>query len=268
MKKEVSSLGVLRYFDPDAETTIQTDASLKGLSAVLLQGGQPVCYASKVLTEAEQRYSNIEREALGVVWGLERFHYFVYGKKCNVHTDHKPLETIFRKKLSSCPSRLQRFVLRALKYDVTVTYVKCEQVPIADALSRVSPQPVPPKGQLPQLDIHQITSTLPASPIKLQQIRNETADDPVLSKLREVVYQGWPTTREQCPQLLLDYWNFREELTIEDGLILKQERIVMLPNLREEVLTTIHAPRTREMSAPSKICGVLAWNYEGHNQSC
>jgi hypothetical protein len=268
VKKEVSSLGVLRYFDPDAETTIQTDASLKGLSAVLLQGGQPVCYASKALTEAEQRYSNIEREALGVVWGLERFHYFVYGKKCNVHTDHKPLETIFRKKLSSCPSRLQRFVLRALKYDVTVTYVKCEQVPIADALSRVSPQPVPPKGQLPQLDIHQITSTLPASPIKLQQIRNETADDPVLSKLREVVYQGWPTTREQCPQLLLDYWNFREELTIEDGLILKQERIVMLPNLREEVLTTIHAPRTREMSAPSKICGVLAWNYEGHNQSC
>jgi hypothetical protein len=46
--------------------------------------------------------------------------------------------------------------------------------------------------------------------------------------------------REQCPQLLHDYWNFREELTIEDGLILKQERIVMPPNLREEVLTTIH----------------------------
>ena len=131
-------------------------------------------------------------------------------------------------------------MLRALKYDITVTYVKGEQVPIADALSRVSPQAVPLKGQLPQLDIHQITSTLPASPIKLQQIRNETADDPVLSKLREVVYQGWPAMREQCPQLLHDYWNFREELTIEDGLILKQERIVMPPNLREEVLTTIH----------------------------
>ncbi|CAB4006171.1 Hypothetical predicted protein, partial [Paramuricea clavata] len=79
-----------------------------------------------------------KREALVVVWGLERFHYFVYGKKCTVHTDHKPLETIFRKKLSSFPSRLQRFVLRALKYDVTVTYVKGEQVPIADALSRTS----------------------------------------------------------------------------------------------------------------------------------
>jgi hypothetical protein len=139
VKKEVTSLGVLRRFDPDAETTIQTDASLKGLGAVLLQGGQTVCFASKALTESEQRYSNIEREALGVVWGLERFHYFVYGKKCTVHTDHKPLETIFRKKLNSCPSRLQGFVLRALKYDVTVTYVIGEQVPFADALSRVSP---------------------------------------------------------------------------------------------------------------------------------
>lgn len=68
--------------------------------------------------------------------------------------------------------------------------MKGEQVPIADALSRVSPQAVPLKGQLPQLDIHQITNTLLASPIKLQQIRNETEDDPVLSKLREVVYQG------------------------------------------------------------------------------
>jgi hypothetical protein len=119
-------------------------------------------------------------------------------------------------------------------------YVKGEQVPIADALSRVSPQAVPLKGQLPQLDILQITSTLPASPIKLQQIRNETADDPVLSKLREVEYQGWTATREQCPQSLYDFWNFREELTIENGLILKQEPIVMPPNLREEVLTTIH----------------------------
>ena len=233
IKKEVSSLGVLRYFDPDAETTIQTDASLRGIGAVLLQDGQPVCYASKALTETEQRYSNIEREALGVVWGLERFHYFIYGKKCTVHTDHKPLEAIFKKKLSSCTARLQRFVLRALKYDVMVMYVKGAQVSIADALSRISPQKVSTKSQLPQLDIHQITSTLPASPLKLEQIREETARDPTLNKLREVIYQGWPATREQCPQSLLDYWNFHEELTIEDGLILKQERIIMPPILRK-----------------------------------
>ena len=240
VKKEVSSLGVLRYFDPKAETIIETDASLKGLGAVLLQDGKPVCYASKALTETEQRYSNIEREALGVVWGLERFHYFIYGKSCTIHTDHKPLEAIFKKKLSSCPARLQRFVLRALKYDVTVKYVKGAEVPIADALSRVSPLPASTNDKFPRLDIHQITKNLPASPIKLQQIRNETANDPTLSKLRNVIHQGWPTTREKCPQALHDYWNFREELTIEDGIILKQERIVMPTTLRHDTLNTIH----------------------------
>ena len=93
VKQEVSTLGVLRYFDPKADTVIQTDTSLKGIGAVLLQGGQPVCYTFKALTDKEQRYSNIEREALGLVWGLERFHYFIYGKqcKCTIHTDHKDL---------------------------------------------------------------------------------------------------------------------------------------------------------------------------------
>ncbi|PFX13349.1 Uncharacterized protein K02A2.6 [Stylophora pistillata] len=239
-QKEVSSLGVLSYFDPNAETVIETDASLKGLGAVLLQDGKPVCYASKALTETEQQYSNIEREALGVVWGLERFHYFIYGKSCTIHTDHKPLEAIFKKKLSNCPARLQRFVLRALKYDVTIKYVKGAEVPIADALSRVSPQPAPLNDEFPQLDIHQITKNLPASPIKLQQIRNEIASDPTLSKLRNVIHEGWPATREKCPQVLHDYWNFREELTIEDGLILKQERIVMPTTLRHDTLNTIH----------------------------
>ena len=98
VKDEVSTLGVLRYFDPNAKK-VQTDASLKGVGAILLHQGKPVCYASKALTETEQRYNNTEREALALVWGLERFHYFIYGKKSTVRTDHKPLETIFKKRL-------------------------------------------------------------------------------------------------------------------------------------------------------------------------
>ena len=161
VKQEITSMGVLRYFDPDVESVIQTDTSQKGLGAVLLQG-QPVCYASKALTETERNYSNIERETLGVVWGLERLNYYIFGKRCTVNTDHKPLESIFKKRLSSCPPRLQRSLMRALKYDVTVNYVKDPDVPIADALSRVSPQPAPSNGQLPEICVHHITQSLPA----------------------------------------------------------------------------------------------------------
>ena len=64
----------MTYFDKNKDHIIQTDASKTGLSAVLLQEGQPIVYASRVLTETERRYTNIERELLGVVFGLERLH--------------------------------------------------------------------------------------------------------------------------------------------------------------------------------------------------
>ena len=240
VKDEIVTAPVLRYFDKNAETAIQTDASQKGLGAVLLQNGQPVCYASKALNDTESNYSNIERETLGVVWGLERFHYFIYGKHCTVQTDHKPLESIFKKKLTSCPPRLQRLVLRALKYDVTVTYVKGVNVPIADALSRITPQNGPTVGELPRIDVHCVTKTLPASPTKLQQIREETERDPTLSLLKETIFKGWPNQRSECPTPLHDYWNFREELTIEDGILLKQDRIIVPPKLRVDILASIH----------------------------
>ena len=98
-----------------------------------------------------------------------------------------------------------------------VAYIKGAQVPIADALSRLSPQQAPPNSQLLPLDIHHITCTLPASPVKSEQICNEAANGATLCKLHEVIFQGWPAVREECPQSQ----NFREELTIEDGLNLK-----------------------------------------------
>ena len=236
VKQEISSMSVLRYFDPKADTTIQTDASQKGLGAALLQHGQPICYASRALTDTEQNYSNIERETLGVVWGLEKFHYFIYGKHCTLHTDHKPLESIFKKKLAHCPPRLQRLLIRALKYDVTVKYVKGSEVPIADALSRVTPQPCM-KADLPnQINVHHITRTLPASPIKLQQIREETARDNTLALLRDIIHEGWPNSRSEFSLPLCDFWNCREV----SQFILNCDRIVVPPTLRPDILKTIH----------------------------
>ena len=75
---------------------IQTDASIKGLGAVLLQEGTPVIYVSRTLTTAEEHYYNIERELL-VAFSMERLHNYVYGEPVRVQTDHKPLETIWKK---------------------------------------------------------------------------------------------------------------------------------------------------------------------------
>ena len=80
--------------------------------------------------------------------------------------------------------------MRALKYDITVNYVKGPDVPIADALSRVSPQPAPTNGQLSEICVHHITQHPHATPTKLQQIRYETGRDSTLSLIKELVFGG------------------------------------------------------------------------------
>ena len=97
IKTILTTLPVLTYFDKDKDHIIQTDASKTGLSAVLLQEGQPIVYGSRVLADTECRYANIERELLGVVFGLERLHHYKFGKSITVETDHQSLTNISKR---------------------------------------------------------------------------------------------------------------------------------------------------------------------------
>ena len=94
IKEELTRTPVLAFFNPKAEHVIQTDASMKGLGAVLLQEGRPAVYVSRTLTPAEERYSDIERELLEVLFAMERLHNYVYDGPVRVQTHHKPLEAI------------------------------------------------------------------------------------------------------------------------------------------------------------------------------
>ena len=93
--------------------------------------------ASRSLTDTESRYSNIERECLAVMFGLEKFEYYLLGRHTLVETDHSPLEQIFKKNITEALAKLQRLVLRCMKFDVEVRYWRGETIPVAGALSRV-----------------------------------------------------------------------------------------------------------------------------------
>ena len=108
LKKAISSNEVLRYYDSTKPPVIQVGASQRGLGAALLQANVPIELASKPLTETENRNSNIEREMLGIVFGLEIFHQYVYGQHAEVHTDH---ESIYTKHLVATPPRSARMLL-------------------------------------------------------------------------------------------------------------------------------------------------------------
>ena len=115
-KEEISKNVTLPYFNPKCSTTLQTDASKKGLGAVLLQNSRPVMFASRALTGSERNYQNLERECLATIWGMEKFHYFLYGKEFTLETDQKPLVLIYRKHMVEISPRIQRLVVRCFPY--------------------------------------------------------------------------------------------------------------------------------------------------------
>lgn len=95
---------------------IQSNASLTGLGAYLLHDRGSVAYASRALTETEQRWFQIEKELLAVTFAAEHFHHYIYGREVEVENDHKPLETIIRKPLQNASPRIQLMLLRLLRY--------------------------------------------------------------------------------------------------------------------------------------------------------
>ena len=239
LKKAISSNEVLRYYDSTKPLVIQVDASQRGLGAALLQANGPIAFASKSLTETESRYSNIDRQMLGIVFGLERFHQYVYGRHVEVHTDHKPLESIYTKHLFAAPPRLARMLLRIQQYDVSIKYVPGSDVKLADALSRVNPCNTGPIRGL-DLSVHEVHMHLNASPTRIVEIRMETSKDSTLHALCEIISLGWPENRAHCPTHLMPFWNFRDELSVEDGLVLKGQRIILPKSLHAAALEQIH----------------------------
>ena len=94
LKKEVTKPSILAHYNPQCKVKISADASSFGLGAALLQKEnnewRPVAFASRRMTETEQRYAQIEKEALAIVWAYDKFSCFVIGKRFGIETDHKP----------------------------------------------------------------------------------------------------------------------------------------------------------------------------------
>lgn len=240
LKALVTADAALQYYDVNATTVLQVDASQRGLGAALMQVDsqgreKPIAYASKALSGPETRYANIERELLAVCFGVERFKTFLYGRRFKVITDHKPLPMILEKNLTAAPPRLQRMILRLQGYDFKLEYRPGSEMSLPDSLSRL---PNPHNKEPLDLDVR--VDLVQFSVDKLSDIRENTRLDPVLSELSELIVMGWPDSIKSVPTDLRGYWNYRDELSIEDGVILKGERVLIPECLRSGILQRLH----------------------------
>ena len=235
---EKSLLEPLWYYDRNKPVILQCDASLKGLGACILQDGKPIAFASKSLTDTEMRYMNIERELLAIVFGCEKFHTYLYGRSFVVESDHKPLEMICLKNLISAPVGLQRMLLRLQQYDMVIMYWLGKKMLLADTLSRL---PSRANNTEIKLDLRVDAISFAAfSSSRLTKTATETQKDPILSTVHWLTLNGWPRVRRHVPRIARNYWDFRDELSIEGDLLMKGERIIIPTSCRDSILADLH----------------------------
>jgi hypothetical protein len=246
---------VTSYFDTNLETQITVDASPVGLGAVLTQKtreGQTkvISYASRSLTSVEQRYSQLEREALGVVWSCERFHIYVYGKPVTIYTDHKPLLGIFAKPSSKLPTRLERWKIRLQPYMPDIRYRPGKDNP-ADYLSR-HPDKLQTcdsnEDMLTEQYVNFIAGHAVPKAMTLEEIAIATKGDPTLDAVKDLIRTGrWYSVNKMVwnSQINLaalhSYYNVRDELGVtQDGVVLRGSRVVVPALLQRKVIDLAH----------------------------
>ena len=239
IKDKISAAPVLAYYDPEQCLVLQVDSSKDGTGAVLMQNNQPLEYASRALTKSERNWVQIEKEALSVVFGLERFDQYTYGRDVIVNNDHRPFEMNLKKPLSQAPKRLQTLIMRLNRYNIQFKYVPGTTLVIADTLSRAYPELNRPDN-LPSRIMH-ISSSLDEIPDEnLKIIKEAMQTDLEAKQLLNVIQNGWPDNRNNLHDNVKPYFSMRDSLSFDNGFVFKGERIFIPKLCRNIIKSRLH----------------------------
>lgn len=216
LKSAVKNVTELAYFEPQRRTRVVADASPVALGAVLVQfkddeEGRPliISFASKSLTDTERRYCQTEKEALALVWAVEKFEYFLLGRYFELETDHRPLASIF-KPTSQPPARVERWVLHLQHFNFKVIYKSGKQN-VADPFSRLSTPTETPDFDDSD-DRALISAIVESVAVDVTEIREAMENDEESQEVRQALASGnWNDVRRE---VVKDFLPFKDGLAM------------------------------------------------------
>lgn len=230
----VESLG---FYDPKDETLLVTDASPVGVGSILIQVkdgiSRAVYCASKSLAVHERKYCQTEKECYAIVWAMEKFYMYLYGKRFTLITDCKPLQYLFNRVRSKPSARIERWILRLQAFDFDVQYEPGDKN-LADSFSRLS---IDDSGVVGEADVVSwLAKEMMPMAITVAEVEQESLQDEDLSKVREALSSGvWDDVPIQYRARTI-----KDDLIGYGGLILRGDRVVIPRSLQEKIVQLGH----------------------------
>ena len=235
----------LVLFDPSKPAIVSTDASDYGVGAVLTQldshgAEQTVAFASRSLSDAERKYSIVEKEALACVWAAEKWRTWLWGRRFLLRTDHQALTTLLTTKGNNRAGlRIARWSARLMEFDYDVEYRTGSLNHVADCLSRL---PLPETDTACAEELESVAAILTdLYAVSEGDFQSECRACPVLTKLRAQLQKGWPSHKATLEPDLQPFFSIRHELAVMNECIVRGTHRLLVPeSLQKRLIDIAH----------------------------
>lgn len=254
LKASLSNINTLGYYNPKDKTQVIADASPVGLGAVLVQidrnGPRVIAYGNKSLTDCEKRYCQTEKEALALLWAVEHFKIYLFGKEFELISDHKPLETIFGPRSKPC-ARIERWVLRLQAYKYKVIYRPGKEN-IADSISRLChsacPEPFDNENYINAI----VEYSRPAA-VSLDEIEIACSTDEEIKALKSGIFENkWDDSVNA-------YKVFQSEICFQGNIALRGNKLIIPKELRGRVIEAAHQGHPGIVAMKTRLRSKVWW---------